>query len=335
MSENGVEAASRGSRSVRRLKRFPFLHRKDSNPQSDFSPSDILPQDGHRPYPKRPQDELEDEQEKGDQPAFGAPAGAAASRNGSASPPTVFDAPDEQHDHDTEPTSQGSDEQGAYDLKPPPPSVTHDNIEALAGRLYSADHLDTILRDQNSGPRFIRFLNEFKPQHVTTLTHYLGMKKAITAIQYANALADKIPALPGEAPHIAAKLDEAFEERSQQIVEDLVEEALPAYITHRLVSQVTDVMVKEITGNGTPLMRDLIPSLAEVYCISDPSLPDNPLVYASEGTVITCRQSMSNAVANTVPQSFVMLLSMVATTLLAATAAFSKVPRPQILPFNT
>jgi hypothetical protein len=31
-------------------------------------------------------------------------------------------------------------------------------------------------------------------------------------------------------------------------------------------------------------MRELIPSLAEVYCISDPSLPDNPIVYASEGT---------------------------------------------------
>ncbi|KAI7042315.1 hypothetical protein KC352_g46504, partial [Hortaea werneckii] len=29
-------------------------------------------------------------------------------------------------------------------------------------------------------------------------------------------------------------------------------------------------------------MRELIPSLAEVYCVTDPSLPDNPIVYASE-----------------------------------------------------
>lgn len=222
------------------------------------------------------------DQQKGEQPVFGAPNETSTSRGGSASPPSVFDAPDQQHDSGTEPTSQGSDDAG-YDLKPPPPSVSHDNIEALAGRLWSADHLDVILRDQSSGPRFIRFLNDYKPQYADTLNHYLEAKKAMTAIQYANAIADQIPALPGEAPHVAATLDETFEEKSQKIVEDLVEEALPAYLTHRLVSQVTDVMVKEITGNGTPLMRDLIPSLAEVYCIADPSLPDSPLIYASEG----------------------------------------------------
>lgn len=285
MSDGGADASSKRSKTPRRIGRLPFLKRKTSDPHSTFSPSDILPQDGHQPYPKRPQDEMDEEQHKSEQPVFGAPNGASNSRGGSASPPSVFD---QQQEPDTEPTSQGSDEAGAYDLKPPPPSVRHENIEELAGRLYSADHLDLILRDQNSGPRFIRFLNEFKPQHAKILTHYLEAKKAITAIQYANAIADQIPALPGEAPHIAATLDEAFEEKSQKIVEDLVEEALPAYLTHRLVSQVTDVMVKEITGNGTPLMRELIPSLAEVYCISDPSLPDNPLVYASEGVSITC-----------------------------------------------
>jgi hypothetical protein len=67
------------------------------------------------------------------------------------------------------------------------------------------------------------------------------------------------------------------------VVQELVDDALPAYLTHRLVQIVTDSLVKEITGNIAPVLRDLIPSLAEVYCISDPSLPDNPIVYASEG----------------------------------------------------
>lgn len=39
-------------------------------------------------------------------------------------------------------------------------------------------------------------------------------------------------------------------------------------------------------GQNTPIMREMIPSLAEVYCITDPSLPDNPIVYASQGVYI-------------------------------------------------
>lgn len=70
--------------------------------------------------------------------------------------------------------------------------------------------------------------------------------------------------------------------RAQETVEELVNDALPAYATSRLVSLVTESLVKEITGQNTPLMREMIPSLAEVYCVSDPSLPDNPIVYASE-----------------------------------------------------
>lgn len=42
------------------------------------------------------------------------------------------------------------------------------------------------------------------------------------------------------------------------------------------------INTQEITGQGTPVMRELVNGLAEVYCLSDPSLPDNPIVYASE-----------------------------------------------------
>lgn len=284
MSDAGFEGASRSSRGSRRFKRFPFLSRKNSLPTSTFSPSDILPQDGHQPYPKRPASELDFEALEGEQPAFGAhEGGAPMSGNVSTTPPSVFDKSDGQQYQETDATTHGSDDAGAYDLKPPPPSHSHANIETLAARFFSVDHLDIILRDQNAAPRFIGFLNQYKPEYSTTLQHYIESKKAITAVEYANAIADQISTSSGETPHVAATLNEAFETKSRQIVEDLVEEALPSYLTHRLVSLVTDTMVKEITGNGAPIMKELIPNLAEVYCISDPSLPDNPIVYASEG----------------------------------------------------
>jgi len=249
-----------------------------------FNPDNILPEDGQQPYPKRPQSDLDSRtaQEGGAELVFGAPPEASpASRDGTVSPPSVFDSTG-QNGHDTDPTTESSDDPASYDLKPPPPSVTHDNVEALSERFFSVDHLDLILRDHNLSTRFGRFLSEYRPQQHDALRRYLDTKKAITAIEYANAVAEQIPTEPGQQPFLAAMLDEDFETRSRQIVEELVEEALPAYVTYRLTSLVTDTLVKEITGNNAPIMRELVPSLAEVYCVTDPALPDNPIVYASE-----------------------------------------------------
>lgn len=93
------------------------------------------------------------------------------------------------------------------------------------------------------------------------------------------------PSDPSEARfRTAAVLDRNFEAKSLRASDALVSEALPGYVTHRLVQIVTECLVKEITGNNSPIMRELVVGLAEVYCLTDPSLPDNPIVYASEGT---------------------------------------------------
>lgn len=264
---------------------MPFLSR---TPHESFSPDDILPEDGQYPYPKRPQSDLDPktaQQDGGAELVFGAPPQASpATRDGSVSPPSVFDAAQGNNGQETEPTTVAgsSDDPVSYDLKPPPPSVSHENIEALSERIFSVDHLDHILRDSALSSRFAQFLRDYRPQQNEALRRYLEAKKALAAIEYANALAEQMPVEEGQQNLLAAAIDEDFEARSQETVADLVEEALPAYITYRLTTLVTDTLVKEITGNNAPIMRELVPSLAEVYCISDPSLPDNPLVYASE-----------------------------------------------------
>lgn len=49
-----------------------------------------------------------------------------------------------------------------------------------------------------------------------------------------------------------------------------------------MVRVVTDCLVKEITDCSAPITRELVEGLAEAYCLTDPSLPDSPIVYASE-----------------------------------------------------
>ena len=267
------------------LKRLRYLrHNRHPAHLSSFDSANILPLEQ---IPRKSYVDLDSSRFEG--APFGAPAQHAnGSLPRSASPPSVFDCPEEQQELDTAPTTvlgSGSDEPGSYDLKPPPPSVSHDNLEDLSTKFFSVEHLDRILRDRTLTSRFNKFLNDYRTRHVPVLAQYLEMKKAITAIEYANAIVDQVPTAPGDEPCQAAELDGRFIAKSKQVMDDLVQDALPAYLTHRLVSIVTDTLVKEITGNGVPVMRELIPSLAEVYCITDPSLPDNPIVYASEGII--------------------------------------------------
>lgn len=204
----------------------------------------------------------------------------------SADGPSVFDQA-EGHDNDdpSQFTASSPGAQSGYNLMPPPPNVTLSNAERLVERLFSVDHLDLIIRHQPAFGRFTSFLNQYRPRSAPTLVRYLETRKAMAAVDYANAIAVELtaPNRRSSSSTMAAHISSKFEARSRRAVEDLITDALPAYVTHRLTQVVTEFLVKEITGNSPPLHRHLAEGLAEVYCLTDPSLPDNPIVYASEG----------------------------------------------------
>ena len=160
-------------------------------------------------------------------------------------------------------------------------------LDTLSELIFSAEHLNVILRDPALFMRFTAFLNRYKPSYSPILVRYLEAQKAIKAVEYANALAESLKPIPGDEtsniPCAAATVDARFEQRSKRAYDTLVNEALPAYVTFYLVKVVTESMVREITGTTMPLMRELVGGLAEVFCLADPSLPDTPIVYASEG----------------------------------------------------
>lgn len=172
----------------------------------------------------------------------------------------------------------------AYDLSPPPPKNTDRRAETIADRLFSVEHLNVILKDNSQLQRFTTFLKQYRVEYVPTLLRYLDSQKALMAIHYANAVADQItqqPSWPTKAT--AATLDPQFEHLTQHTLEELITEALPAYITLNIVDVVTDLLNKEIVGRNTPVMRELVHGLAEVYCLSDPTQEGNPIVFASDG----------------------------------------------------
>lgn len=174
-----------------------------------------------------------------------------------------------------------------FDLRPPPPNKHVRLLDTLSEQLFSGDHLNVILRDPSFFLRFTAFLNRYRPHSAPVLVRYLEAQKAMKAVEYANLVAQSIKPLPsdpsGQTPFPAASIDMRFEARAKKAFNQLVTDALPAYITQALVKVVTESMVREITGATIPVMQELVGGLAEVFCLSDPSVKDNPIVYASEG----------------------------------------------------
>ena len=173
-----------------------------------------------------------------------------------------------------------------FDLRPPPPKKSVKFLESFTEQLFSSDHLRTILQDPTYFIRFTAFLNRYRPNSTVILTRWLEAQKAIKAVEYANALAESFKPMPGEqssqGPCPAAALDKTFETRSRRALEALVDDCLSAYVTQAFTKVVTESMVREITGSTMPAIRDLVGGLAEVFCLSDPSQRDNPIIYASE-----------------------------------------------------
>ena len=200
-------------------------------------------------------------------------------------------------------TSPGDHGQN-FDLRPPPPNKPVKMLDLLSERLFSAEHLETILRDPAFFLRFTTFINRYKPSSAPILVRYLEAQKAMKAVEYANALAESIKPLPGEhssqSPCAAAAIDARFEGRAKRALDNLVHDALPAFITYGLVKVVTETIVREITGTAMPVMRELVAGSAEVFCLSDPNQKDNPIVYASEGIKLP-RSADFDAESNTDP----------------------------------
>ncbi|KAG9788808.1 hypothetical protein KCU88_g1660, partial [Aureobasidium melanogenum] len=175
-----------------------------------------------------------------------------------------------------------------FDLRPPPPRQKPPSVESLSESLFSSGYLNILLRRPEYLARFTSFLAKYQPESQPILLRFLETQKAMKAIEYANAVAEGIDPLPpvdqrsgSFRPSTAATVDKAFEEWSASAFRILTDVALPAYITYNLVKVVSDCLIDEITGRQTPLLGDLVVGLSEVFCLTDPSQEDNPIIYAS------------------------------------------------------
>jgi hypothetical protein len=223
------------------------------------------------------------------------------------------------------------DDPASYDLVAPVDmKVTEYSLEKRADLMFSKDHLAAIFEDPDLLAKFTSFLTEYRPDSLPLLIYYLDAVKAIRAINYANAVAEALEPIGGyEFTEIPARptVNSILEDKAEKAFDELVKEDLPAYIAHTFVRIASLSVQQRVTGKLNDELRDASEGLAEVFCLTDPSRPDNPIVFASEGMMFYCSDILPS-----VPlidgQNSTERHNTVQVMYLDATVAFYKVPRP-------
>ncbi|KAJ8065684.1 hypothetical protein OCU04_006356 [Sclerotinia nivalis] len=196
-----------------------------------------------------------------------------------------------------EPLNEEDVDPGSYDLV----SATETggkrfSLEKRSEQLFSTEHLRMIFSDPSLLLRFTSFLGAQRPSSIPILIYYLDAVKALKAISYSNAIAEALEPIPGfdfTATAASKTMSAALEEKATKAFDVLVREDLPAYITWAYIQTVSISIQRRITGTLPAHLREASEGLAEVFCLTDPSRPDNPIVFASEEFHRTTQYGMS------------------------------------------
>ena len=162
-------------------------------------------------------------------------------------------------------------------------------LEKRTDLLFSREHLQMILAESTSSLRFSDFLRTYRPDSVPILAYYLDAMKAVKTIRYAEAIIKGLEPIPGHAftsEANSATMAWVMEDKADRALDVLVKDDLPAFIAYVYVRTVDVALVDRVTGNDDLGSRGIADGLAEVFVLSDPSRPDNPIVFTSEGN--TC-----------------------------------------------
>ncbi|KAL8784809.1 MAG: hypothetical protein Q9195_008889 [Heterodermia aff. obscurata] len=160
------------------------------------------------------------------------------------------------------------------------------DLETRAQLLFSRQHLELILAHSELSSRFTSFLRTYRPDSVPLLVYLLDSVKALKAIRYAEAIIKGLEPVSGyefTTEANGATMSWVIEDKADRALEVLAKDDLPAFIAYVYVRTVDLALVSRVTRKEDLDLRDLADGLAEVFVLSDPAQPDNPIVFASQG----------------------------------------------------
>lgn len=181
-------------------------------------------------------------------------------------------------------------------------------LEKVADVMFSSDHMLTILNNSQYLAQFRDFLIEERPRSMATMIYYLNAKKASRALGYANALVRLSVDVPPPAvkvgeDSVGATTNKILEQRLEDALHALTSEELPAFITSRCISITSKIVAERVRGTLPMKFQGTSDALAEVFCLTDPSRPDNPIIFSSEGMLQIVLEFMFSADGCRIPSN--------------------------------
>ncbi|CEJ61179.1 hypothetical protein PMG11_09718 [Penicillium brasilianum] len=163
-------------------------------------------------------------------------------------------------------------------------------LERLSEVMFGTEHMLTILNNPRYLARFREFLLDERPRSISTLTYYLNATKALKALEYANALVrlstdvppPAVQAVQTDTAAVGITTNKVLEQRVEDGLNALTAEELPAFITSRCITITSKIVEERVRGTLPMKFRETSNALAEVFCLTDPSRPDNPIIFASQ-----------------------------------------------------
>ncbi|OGE54063.1 hypothetical protein PENARI_c006G02445 [Penicillium arizonense] len=163
-------------------------------------------------------------------------------------------------------------EEQYYDLVAPykGDAASLHSLERQADLMFCSEHMLAILNN----PRYLARFREFLHQ------------EPLKAIEYANVLVRLAVDVPtagvetAEQP-VGPTVNTALEARVQTALDALTAEELPAFIASTCISITSKVVKQRVRGTLPDKFQGTADALAEVFCLTDPSRPDNPIIFAS------------------------------------------------------
>ncbi|KAJ5171921.1 hypothetical protein N7492_004514 [Penicillium capsulatum] len=168
-------------------------------------------------------------------------------------------------------------------------------LERLSDVMFGAEHMLSILNNPRYLARFREFLLDERPRSIATLTYYLNATKALKSLEYANALVrlsidvppPSVQTVQNDTDPVGSIASKVLEKRVEDGLRALTAEELPAFITSRCITITSKIVEERVRGTLPMKFRETSNALAEVFCLTDPSRPDNPIIFASEGRKLT------------------------------------------------
>ena len=159
-------------------------------------------------------------------------------------------------------------------------------LDKLCGLLFSRQHLQFVLEDQNMSNEFKAFVHTHRPGSVPLLARYINLDKALKSITYAEAIMQGLEAVED---HPFTK--EASRVAMPWVIQGQIDKALDifliddfrAFIAHFYVKIAVSALADSVMGDQNQADSGMADGLAEVFVLSDPARPDNMIIYSSEG----------------------------------------------------